>query len=106
MLGQVAVDTKSNEITAIPKLLELLDVSGAMVSIDAMGCQKEIAAKIREAVATMSCRSRTTNRTCWRTSDAVSRRAWTPILRAWSTAYHEEVYEGTAAWKRIASIRS
>jgi len=47
VLGQVAVDSKSNEITAIPKLLELLDVSGAMVSIDAMGCQKEIAAKIR-----------------------------------------------------------
>jgi predicted transposase YbfD/YdcC len=48
VLGQVAVACKSNEITAIPKLLELLDVSGAMVSIDAMGCQKEIAAKIRE----------------------------------------------------------
>jgi predicted transposase YbfD/YdcC len=48
VLGQVAVDTKSNEITAIPKLLELLDVSGAIVTIDAMGCQKEIAARIRE----------------------------------------------------------
>jgi predicted transposase YbfD/YdcC len=48
VLGQVAVDAKSNEITAIPKLLELLDVSGAIVTIDAMGCQKEIAAKIRE----------------------------------------------------------
>lgn len=48
VLGQVAVDTKSNEITAIPQLLELLDVSGAIVTIDAMGCQKEIAAKIRE----------------------------------------------------------
>jgi predicted transposase YbfD/YdcC len=47
-LGQVAVDDKSNEITAIPKLLELLDVKGALVTIDAMGCQKEIAAKIRE----------------------------------------------------------
>jgi predicted transposase YbfD/YdcC len=47
VLGQVAVEDKSNEIPAIPKLLELLDVSGAMVSIDAMGCQKEIAAKIR-----------------------------------------------------------
>jgi predicted transposase YbfD/YdcC len=46
VLGQVAVDKKSNEITAIPKLLELLDVSGAIVTIDAMGCQKEIAAKI------------------------------------------------------------
>jgi predicted transposase YbfD/YdcC len=47
-LGQVAVAEKSNEITAIPQLLDLLDVHGAFVSIDAMGCQKEIAAKIRE----------------------------------------------------------
>lgn len=47
-LGQIAVAEKSNEITAIPKLLELLDLNGALVTIDAMGCQKEIAAKIRE----------------------------------------------------------
>jgi predicted transposase YbfD/YdcC len=47
-LGQVAVDEKSNEITAIPKLLELLDLNGALVTIDAMGCQKAIAAKIVE----------------------------------------------------------
>jgi predicted transposase YbfD/YdcC len=45
-LGQVAVDAKSNEITAIPALLELLDLKGALVSIDAMGCQKDIAAKV------------------------------------------------------------
>src|SRR2546421_5023483 len=45
-LGQVAVDGKSNEITAIPALLELLDLKGALVTIDAMGCQKEIAKKI------------------------------------------------------------
>jgi predicted transposase YbfD/YdcC len=45
-LGQVAVDAKSNEITAIPRLLELLDIHGALVTIDAMGCQKEIAKKI------------------------------------------------------------
>jgi predicted transposase YbfD/YdcC len=45
-LGQVAVDKKSNEITAIPQLLELLDLHGALVTIDAMGCQKEIAHKI------------------------------------------------------------
>jgi predicted transposase YbfD/YdcC len=48
-LGQVAVDDKSNEITAIPELLDLLCVKGALVTIDAMGCQKEIAAKIRDA---------------------------------------------------------
>ncbi len=45
-LGQVVVDEKSNEITAIPKLLEVIEISGALVTIDAMGCQKEIAAKI------------------------------------------------------------
>ena len=47
VLGQIAVDAKSNEITAIPQLLELLDLRGGIVTIDAMGCQKEIAAAIR-----------------------------------------------------------
>ena len=47
-LGQVAVDEHSNEITAIPKLLELLDIKGALVTIDAIGCQKAIARKIIE----------------------------------------------------------
>jgi predicted transposase YbfD/YdcC len=45
-LGQVAVDGKSNEITAIPPLLALLDLHGALVTIDAIGCQKEIARAI------------------------------------------------------------
>jgi len=45
-LGQVAVADKSNEITAIPDLLYLLDLSGCLVTIDAMGCQKEIATQI------------------------------------------------------------
>jgi predicted transposase YbfD/YdcC len=45
-LAQVATDAKSNEITAIPELLELLDLKGGVVTIDAMGCQKEIAADI------------------------------------------------------------
>ena len=47
-LGQVVVNEKSNEITAIPEWLRLLDISGAVVTIDAMGCQKEIADLIRE----------------------------------------------------------
>jgi predicted transposase YbfD/YdcC len=45
-LGQVACDEKSNEITAIPELLKLVDVAGAVVTIDAIGCQKEIAEAI------------------------------------------------------------
>jgi predicted transposase YbfD/YdcC len=46
VLGQRKVDEKSNEITAIPKLLAALELSGTVVTIDAMGCQREIAAKI------------------------------------------------------------
>jgi predicted transposase YbfD/YdcC len=49
LLGQQAVDSKSNEITAIPELLKNIEISGAIVTIDAMGCQKEIAAAIRAA---------------------------------------------------------
>lgn len=46
VLGQVKVAEKSNEITAIPKLLEMLSIEGAIVTIDAMGCQREIAQQI------------------------------------------------------------
>ena len=48
VLGQIAVDAKANEITAIPELLALLSLKGAIVTIDAIGCQKKIAAAIRE----------------------------------------------------------
>ena len=46
VLGQIKVDDKSNEITAIPQLLDLLEISGCIVTIDAMGCQRKIAEKI------------------------------------------------------------
>ena len=46
VLGQVKTAEKSNEITAIPQLLELLDIAGAIITIDAMGCQKKIVKKI------------------------------------------------------------
>ena len=49
VLGQVKVADRSNEITAIPRLLRMLEVSGCIVTIDAMGCQKEIAAKVVES---------------------------------------------------------
>jgi len=48
VLGQIRTDKKSNEISAIPKLLDLLQLKGAVVTIDAMGCQKDIAGKIVE----------------------------------------------------------
>src|SRR5438128_1639487 len=48
VLGQVKVDAKSNEITAIPELLSLLEIAGCIVTIDAIGCQTEIAARIMD----------------------------------------------------------
>jgi len=51
IIGQLQVDQKSNEITAIPQLLDALLIEGCVVTIDAMGCQKEIAKKIRSCKA-------------------------------------------------------
>lgn len=51
VLGQRKVDARSNEITAIPQLLKLLNVTGCLVTVDAMGCQKDIAQAIRDAKA-------------------------------------------------------
>ena len=48
VLGQIKVDNKSNEIVAIPKLLDLLSIEGAIITIDAMGCQREIAQNITD----------------------------------------------------------
>lgn len=48
VLGQLATAEKSNEITAVPELLEILDVAGCIITADAMSCQKEIAKKITE----------------------------------------------------------
>ena len=49
VLGQVEVPDKTNEITAVPQLLRALELAGCIVTLDAMGCQKEIAREIREA---------------------------------------------------------
>jgi predicted transposase YbfD/YdcC len=51
VLGQLKTSEKSNEITAIPTLIELLELKGCIVTIDAMGCQKDITSKIIEAEA-------------------------------------------------------
>lgn len=48
VLGQVKVSEKSNEIVAIPALLDMMSIEGAVVTIDAMGCQRDIASKIIE----------------------------------------------------------
>jgi predicted transposase YbfD/YdcC len=72
MLGQQACEAKSNEITAIPLLLERLALTGALVTIDAMGCQTKIAQAILDRGGTICSRSRTTSPACMMRSGAIS----------------------------------
>jgi predicted transposase YbfD/YdcC len=46
VLGQKKVDKKSNELTAIPELIEMLEIAGSVITLDAMGCQKNITSLI------------------------------------------------------------
>jgi hypothetical protein len=82
-LGQVVVDAKSNEITAIPELLGLREISGAVVTIDAMECQKEIAELIREGAGITCWRSRRTSRRCPSGSGRRSARGWSRRPGSW-----------------------
>ena len=84
-LGQVATDAKSNEITAIPELLAMLDLNGAVVTIDAMGCQKDIAAKIIDLGGHYGARSRRTSRTSTRISRGRSTRRWIRASPGWTS---------------------
>jgi len=77
VLAQRAVDGKSNEITAIPELLDMLNLTGAIVSIDAMGTQKEIARRIVDKARIMGSRSKAIRLLCMRT-----RRSSSPIRSA------------------------
>jgi hypothetical protein len=72
VLGQEKVASKSNEITAIPELLQALYIKGLLVTIDAMGCQKNIARQITDQGATTCWRSKAINRRCWKPSRLIS----------------------------------
>jgi len=68
VLGQVKVNEKSNEIVAIPALLDMLAIEGAVVTIDAMGCQRAIAKQIKDKKADYIMPSRAIRERFWRTS--------------------------------------
>ena len=73
VLGQTRTDARSNERTAIPELLNLLDLSGCIVIFDALGCQKEIAQTIVERGPSTCWRSRWTRDGCMMTCGICSR---------------------------------
>jgi len=97
VLGQVKVDDKSNEITAIPALLDALEIAGCIITIDAMGCQKDIAAQIIAKKADYVLDSRVIRASClsrWNTGLSrlrpITRRHWGQFLsdhREWSSPH-------------------
>src|SRR3954447_6328586 len=93
-LGQRAVAKKSNEITAIPLLLQALDVAGAVVTIDAMGCQKEIAATIRDGGADYLLAVKGNQETLHRDVEAFARSALEKDYAGVDYSYHAEPAAG------------
>jgi predicted transposase YbfD/YdcC len=94
VLGQVAVESKSNEITAIPQLLKMLDVSGALVSIDAMGCQKEIATQIRAGKGDYVLSVKENQPHLFEDVDQCFEKALETEWAGLDTSTHEETYRG------------
>jgi predicted transposase YbfD/YdcC len=123
VLGQVKTEEKSNEITAIPRLLQLLNVKGCLVTIDAMGCQKHIAEDIQSASAdyllavkdnqpTLSAEVATIFEHCRRDPTAFGvdfhetddrGHGRTEIRRCWTTDMVESLSQ-RADWKGLSSL--
>lgn len=68
-LGEIVTDEKSNEITAVPELLDMIDVRGSIVTIDAMSCQREIVQKIRRKGADYVIALKSNQPTLWQDAD-------------------------------------
>jgi predicted transposase YbfD/YdcC len=94
LLGQVAVAEKSNEITAIPKLLKILEIAGAIVTIDALGCQKEIARTIRERKADYVLALKANHGHLYEQVVAFFERACARLLKGPDIRYHRQWDEG------------
>ena len=88
------MDEKSNEITAIPKLLKMLEITGAIVTIDAMGCQKEIARTIRERKAHYVLALKANHEHLYEQVVAFWDRACARQLKGDDIRYHREWSEG------------
>lgn len=93
LVGQESVTEKENEIPAIPRLLDRLDIEGAVVSIDAAGTQTAIAEPYWRATHTTSSPSRTTSRPCGRPSGTHSGAGA-------SRTPHQRRRPATGAWRR------
>jgi predicted transposase YbfD/YdcC len=89
VLGQLKTEEKSNEITAIPELLRVLDVSGCLVTIDAMGCQKAIAQQIVEQGGDYVLALKRNQETLYEAVEQLFQRAYTTLGEGPSLQYYE-----------------
>lgn len=94
VFGQCKVEDKSNEIVAIPKLLELIDVKGATVTIDAMGCQKQIAGQIVQQGGQYVLAVKDNQAKLHEKVQAVMGEARQENLAGWSGDFHEQTEGG------------
>jgi predicted transposase YbfD/YdcC len=94
VFGQCKVEDKSNEIVAIPKLLELIDVKGATVTIDAMGCQKQIAGQIVQQGGHYVLAVKDNQAKLHEKVRAVMAEARRENLEGWSGDFHEQTEGG------------
>lgn len=94
VLGQLATEAKSNEISAIPMLLELLDIKNAIVTIDAMGCQKTIAQKIIKQEGDYVLQVKDNHKTLHEDLKLLFDEANSHGFEAMAYAYHETIEKG------------
>jgi predicted transposase YbfD/YdcC len=94
VFGQCKVEDKSNEIMAIPKLLELIDIKGATVTIDAMGCQKQIAGQIVQQGGDYVLAVKDNQQKLHEKVQAVMTEARQEDLKGWSGDFHEQTEAG------------
>ena len=105
VLGQEATDAKSNEITAVPRLLRLLALEGCVVTIDAMGCQRAIAAQVQEQGADYVLALKANQPTLHATVVAAFAEAHTTDAAAWHPAEQDRAHTLDKAHGRVERRR-
>jgi predicted transposase YbfD/YdcC len=105
MLAQIKTEDKSNEITAIPKLLDMVNVKGSVVTIDAMGCQKEIAQKIVKKEADYLLCLKENQKTLYEDVKSIFARAEENKQKQYKKVLHRRKIEKIKAHSRVETRR-
>lgn len=104
VLGQIKTEEKSNEITAIPELLKLLEIKGAIISIDAMGCQKKIAKQIIDKKADYLLAVKENQKSLYDMVNNIFNKDYIEELNGFDSYFEKEKYAHGRSEKRTAYI--